>query len=90
LAALAKEHRKYLASLKNYRRRMWDMKDQLPRGWEVKVWSCFIEWGWMTYTCGRRPPRRHILEALESLGIVKRPGQVYLKAYRAMLRRVRR
>jgi hypothetical protein len=103
---IKQEHsdRKYAATLENYRRVMWNFKDQLPEGWESQVWSWFDAAGWVGYTWasdekGGRPPKEYILLALESLGLIERkqtplssqrPGQVYLKAYRAMLRRVRR
>jgi hypothetical protein len=69
------EQREYEATLANYRIEMWQMKDQLPQGWEGEVYSWFGDHGQDRYTenhddRGGYAPREAILAALHDLGLL--------------------
>ncbi len=67
--------REYEATLANYREAMGRLKDELPQGWEAKVYSWFCDHGQDRYIENRddqggHAPRDAILAALHDLGLV--------------------
>lgn len=70
--------REYDATLENYRGEMWRLRDELPEGWEGKVYSWFSDNGHEEFTentddRGGWAGEEVIVEALHSLGL--RPTQ---------------
>ncbi|MHB1425538.1 MAG: hypothetical protein ACYC3I_20410, partial [Gemmataceae bacterium] len=67
--------REYEATLANYREAMGELKDELPCGWESKVYSWFDDHGQDRFIENRddrggHAPREAILAALHDLGLV--------------------
>ena len=67
--------RVYEATLENYRGEMWRLKDQLPEGWEGKVFNWFSAHGHERCTenaddRGGWAPKEQIVEALTTLGLL--------------------
>lgn len=67
--------REYEATLENYREVMGRLKDELPQGWEAKVYSWFCDHGQDRYLENRddqgcHAPREAILAALGDLGLL--------------------
>jgi len=66
--------REYEATLENYREELWRLRDQLPEGWEGKVFSWFSDNGLDRFTENRDDrggwaPKEEIVKALEALGL---------------------
>jgi hypothetical protein len=71
--------REYEATLSNYRDELWRLRDELPEGWEGKVYSYFSDNGHDEFIENRDDrggwaPREKLIEALEALGLY--PPQV--------------
>ena len=66
--------REYEATLENYREELWRLHDELPEGWEAKVYSWFSDNGHDEFIENRDDrggwgSREEILKALEALGL---------------------
>lgn len=66
--------REYEATLENYREELWRLRDELPEGWESKVYSYFSDNDHDRYLenrddMGGWAPREKLIEALEALGL---------------------
>jgi hypothetical protein len=66
--------RQYEATLENYREELWRLRDELPDGWEAKVYSYFSDNGLDEFIENRDErggwaPREKLIEALEALGL---------------------
>lgn len=64
--------RQYEATLDNYRGEMWRLRDELPEGWEGRVYEWFSNNGLDRHTESRDDhggwaPREKLIEALEAL-----------------------
>jgi hypothetical protein len=67
--------REYEATLANYREAMGQLKDELPQGWEDKVYTWFCDQGQDSYIENRddqggHAPRDAILAALGDMGLL--------------------
>ena len=67
--------REYEATLENYRGEMWRLTEELPEGWEGKVFSWFCDHDHEGFTentddRGGYAPREKIIEALNVLGLL--------------------
>lgn len=65
--------REYEATLENYREELWRLRDELPEGWEGRVYEWFNDHGMDRYIensddRGGWAPKEKIVEALEALG----------------------
>lgn len=66
--------REYEATLENYQEELWRLREQLPDGWEGKVFTWFSDNGLDRFIENRDErggwaPREEILKALQALGL---------------------
>jgi hypothetical protein len=66
--------REFDATLENYRQELWRLRDKLPEGWEVEIYSWFSDHGHDEFIENRDDqggwaPREKLIEALEALGL---------------------
>ena len=66
--------REYEATLENYQEELWRLREQLPEGWEGKVFTWFSDNGLDRFIENRDDrggwaPREEILKALQALGL---------------------
>jgi hypothetical protein len=67
--------REFEATLENYREELWRLRDELPKGWEGKVFSYFSDHGLEKFIENRDDrgawaPRDEIIKASKALGLV--------------------